>query len=71
MNTTPPEPSGDAERSKPRKRRARRAVDPGRGPEPVWQGGAWEDDPHAWGERGEDQEADADERILRERPPHW
>ena len=54
-----------------RTRRPRRAVDPGRGPEPVWHGSAWEDDPRAWGDRGEDQEQDSDERILRERPPHW
>ncbi|MGC0249470.1 hypothetical protein [Pseudactinotalea sp. Z1748] len=34
---------------------------------PVMPDRAREDDPRAWGERGEDD----DERILTERPPHW
>ncbi|HIZ34446.1 MAG TPA: hypothetical protein H9815_01610 [Candidatus Ruania gallistercoris] len=70
MSATPPDPAGS---ERPRKRRPRRAVDPGLGPEPVWQGAAWEDDPRTWGDRdgSEDPERDGDERILRERPPHW
>ncbi|WP_022919484.1 hypothetical protein [Ruania albidiflava] len=57
--------------AKPRgKRRHRRAVDPGRGPEPVWHRTAWEDDPRAWGDTDEG-ESDSDQRILREKPPHW
>ncbi len=57
---------------KPRGRRGhRRAVDPGRGPEPVWHRPAWEDDPRAWGDNREDPEQDSDQRILREKPPHW
>jgi len=59
--------SGESEEKPARKRRPRRAVDPGRGPEQVWRNTAWEDDDRAWGGRGEDD----DERILRERPPHW
>ena len=51
-------------------RRHRRAVDPGRGPEPVWHRTAWEDDPRAWGDTDEG-ESDSDQRILREKPPHW
>ena len=51
-------------------RRHRRAVAPGRGPDPVWHRSAWEDDPRAWGER-EESESDSDQRILREKPPHW
>ena len=61
---SPPEPSRG-------KRRHRRAVDPGRGPEPVWHDAAWEDDPRAWGEDAGALEDDSDRRILREKPPHW
>ncbi|WP_147916141.1 hypothetical protein [Ruania zhangjianzhongii] len=71
MSATPPEPADPEAEQPPRKRRPRRAVDPGRGPEPVWHGAAWEDDPRAWGDRGEDPDQESDERILRERPPHW
>lgn len=41
-----------------RSRRSRRSMVPQR---------AWEDDPRAWGEGPEDD----DDRLLREKPPHW
>jgi len=64
-------PSAGASPEQPRgTRRHRRAVDPGRGPEPVWHRTAWEDDPRAWGDTDEG-ESDSDQRILREKPPHW
>ena len=57
----------DADGTKRGARRHRRAVDPGRGPEQVWHSTLWEDDDRAWGGAVDED----DERILRERPPHW
>lgn len=63
-STTEQEPPAPTPRGK---RRHRRAVDPGRGAEPVGHRPAWEDDPRAWG----DSQDDSDQRILQEKPPHW
>lgn len=62
-----PAETGDGSPAPASRRRHRRAVDPGNGPEPVWTRHAWEDDPRAWGDDGDA----SDERILREKPPHW